>query len=135
MPLSCVSHLVQGDRRQKGGGAKLAQAERGLPVTKEAMVNTIREVVSRRGMPIRDSLERELYGGHALRVGGSQWLSSVLHMDLLSVQLYARHSSNVILRYVRAAPLLSATQRTRTALYGESLGARCWRGRRLSWRP
>ena len=66
---------------------------------KAAVVALITAVATALNLPTEEVAGRTLFGGHSLRVTGAQHLAA--HgFPLLLIQLLARWSSEVILRYV-----------------------------------
>ena len=82
---------------------------RGMVCTKESVVATFEQATLRIGKPIRTEDNVRILGGHSLRVTGAQYLAS-LGFSVALIQLIARHESDIILRYVQDAPLLTITQ-------------------------
>ncbi len=87
---------------------------------KTAVVALITAVATALNLPTEDVAGRTLFGGHSLRVTGAQHLAA--HgFPLLLIQLLARWSSEVILRYVAEAPLIQVTAEYRRRHQGLSL--------------
>ncbi len=84
------------------------------------MVRLIERVAVALELPLLDDAGRNHYGGHSLRVTGAQHLAAK-GSPLLLIQLIARWSSDVILRYVRDAPLVSVTMEYRRRQEGLEL--------------
>ena len=59
-------------------------------------------------IPLKDSLGREAFRGHSLRVSGARHMAQ-LGIPTPIVALLARWSSSVVLRYISDAPLASLT--------------------------
>ena len=85
----------------------------GAVPSKENVVRALRIIADLLALP-RPSANRD-YTGHSFRVTGAQFLAA-LGIDLAMIQLLARWASDVILRYVREAPLISMTRITRQNL-------------------
>ena len=77
-PALLALELVGSLRHSSPAPSWVAATDTGRQVTKEAVVSSIRAVASLLGLPLEDRHNRSLYTGHALRVGGAQYLSSVL---------------------------------------------------------
>jgi len=85
---------------------------------KRHVVECIEVVALRAGEPLVDAMGSRRFGGHSLRVTGARTLAA-LGIDVLLIQLMARWSSDVVLRYVSEAPLAAITDayRGRTRPY------------------
>ena len=81
------------------------------------MVLTIEHIAELLGEPLVDVQGIRRFGGHTLRVTGARTLAG-MGIDLMLIQLMARWSSDVVLRYVAEAPLakLSDTYRGEPAV-------------------
>ena len=92
---------------------------------KRHVVHSIEYVAGLVGEPLVDSQGVRRFGGHSLRVTGARSLAG-MGIDLMLIQLMARWSSNVVLRYVSEAPLqrMSDTYRCKSAaqVLGTSIG-------------
>ena len=78
-------------------------------VAKEAAVRSIEAVAGLLGFEITDQGGCRLWGGHSLRVKGARWLARQ-GVSLPVIQLLARCSSDVVLRYVAEVPLANLAQ-------------------------
>ena len=68
-------------------------------VTKRAAVRTIEKAASAIGLPLAAPSGAPLWGGHALRRGGAQFLARA-GVEVWRIQALARHSSDAILGYI-----------------------------------
>jgi len=100
----------------------LFPTQQGRTAAKEDVVATIESAAIRLGLPVKDHNGRNLYGGHSLRVTGAQKMAA-MGLPLLTIQLIARWSSAIIMRYVGEAPLASVTEEYRKANAGADLRA------------
>jgi len=75
---------------------------------KRHVVESLELVALRVGEPLTDVHGSRRFGGHSLRVTGTRTLAS-MGIDVLLIQLMARWSSDVVLRYVSEAPLAAIT--------------------------
>ena len=87
----------------------LFPADDGSALSKSAMVDSIRSALRRSGIqttrPDESGVQVERFGGHVLRVAGTQLLYLLgLRFDM--VQLHGRWSSLAIQKYLQGAPLL-----------------------------
>lgn len=94
----------------------------GATVLKESVVSTIEKAAELLGIPTKDDQGRNLFGGHSLRVTGAQTMAA-MGIPLLTIQLMARWSSSIVMRYVGEAPLASVTDDYRRANHGADLRA------------
>ena len=95
-------------------GLPLFPDMQGRIVAKEKVVATIECIAVKLGLDIFGPTGARLFGGHSLRVTGAQWLASI-GIPLMTIQLVARWSSSVILRYVGETPLETVTSTYRRA--------------------
>ena len=86
--------------------------EAGATVPKEKVVETAECLATLTNRPLVSVDGDRLYGGHVWRISGARHLAT-LGLALWLIQLIARWSSDVILRYVREAPLAQVTQEYR----------------------
>ena len=86
-------------------------------VEKRHVVSSIEHVAELLGEPLFDDRGVRRFGGHSLRVSGARTLAG-MGIDLVLIQLMARWSSDVVLRYVADAPLtkISAAYRAGSAV-------------------
>ena len=91
------------------------------PLKKVDVIRMIEHVLGQASVPITrpDESGRQTprFGGHCLRVSGTQWLAS-LNIPLPQIQLQGRWSSRAIDRHVQLAPLLRLPQAVRAATAG-----------------
>ena len=66
-----------------------------MVVEKDRVVDTIEAIAVQLRVPVRDQLGRPRFGGHSMRVSGSQWLASI-GIDLYKIQLLGRWASEVL---------------------------------------
>lgn len=71
---------------------------------KRDVVATIEKLAALIGQEVHDPDGSARFGGHLLRVTGAQYLASI-GIEILKIQILARWESEVVLRYVREAPL------------------------------
>ena len=90
------------------GDFPLFPNEKGEFVAKDLVVKSFKAVASGLNLPVHTPEGYELWGGHSLRVTGARWLAS-RGVALLTIQVLARWSSDVVLRYVAETPLQSLT--------------------------
>ena len=76
----------------------------GAAVSKAKMVQTIEYLAASTGQDLFSPEGHRRFGGHSLRVLGAQHLAR-MGVDVLLIQLMARWSSDVVLRYIAEAPL------------------------------
>ena len=98
----------------RGGGPDASPRLPRLPLpdggfaTKAAGVGLFETVAVDQSLPLLVDLGRTRFGGHSLRVTGAQHLAA-MGFPVILIQLLARWSSEVVLRYIREAPLLRVT--------------------------
>jgi len=92
----------------------------GNPVSKEAMVRTIEHFAGSVGEPLVDERGRRRMGGHSFRVAGAKHLARI-GVEVFVIQLLARHSTSIILRYVSEVPLESLTERYKRSAQNRDL--------------
>jgi len=80
----------------------------GRVADRRRVVESIEVVALRVGEPLVDAAGSRRFGGHSLRVTGARTLAAS-GVDVLLIQLMARWSSDVVLRYVSEAPLAAIT--------------------------
>lgn len=85
--------------------------------SKASVVSRMEALVTQCGLPIRDALDRPLYGGHSLRIGGAVLLAS-LGLDTTRIEAMARWNSPMLLYYIRSSPLKSITREVGKVLNG-----------------
>ena len=78
---------------------------------------TIRVAAEMLGMPLRDSANRWLHSGHAMRVTGAQGLARA-GLSTAAIMLLGRWGSDAILRYIRKAPLFASHRFAAAVLCG-----------------
>ena len=88
----------------------------GEVVEKKAVVTFIETVATLLDEPLTDDQGQRRFGGHSLRVTGARHLASI-GLEISLIQLMARWSSDVVLRYVAEAPL---EQISRAYVHGRS---------------
>jgi len=71
----------------------------GDTVSKAAFVATLEQLAVNTGEAALDQWGRKRYGGHSMRVSGAQWLAG-LGLEVFKIQVLARWSSDVVLRYI-----------------------------------
>lgn len=81
----------------------------GEPVDKAAVVSSVEVVARRLGLALKSADGRNNFGGHVFRVSGARHLAAV-GVDPRVIMVHARWQTNVILRYVREAPLATLTE-------------------------
>ena len=86
----------------------------GAVVDKTAVVATIEAIGVQLGLDVSLPDGGKAFGGHSLRVTGAQWLAG-LGVPIPTIQLLARWSSDVVLRYVADTPLTQLTAEYRRA--------------------
>jgi len=91
-----------------GPGMPLFPTVTGNVADKRHVVESIEVVALRIGESLVDAYGSRRFGGHSLRVTGARTLAA-LGIDVLLIQLMARWSSDVVLRYVSEAPLAAIT--------------------------
>ena len=115
---ACPYHALEAQLQllEKRYGARSTWAET-LPLfptyegeipTKEAMVETIEYFATLVGDPLYDERGRRRMGGHSSRVTGARHLSRT-GVEVYIIQLLARHSTAIILHYVKNVPLEAIT--------------------------
>ena len=88
---------------------------------KRHVVASLERVATALGEPLLDAHGVRRFGGHSLRVTGARTLAA-LGVSLALIQLMARWSSDVVLRYVAEAPLATMTAAYRDGFAAKSLG-------------
>ena len=88
---------------------------------KRHVVAGLEHVATALGEPLLDAHGVRRFGGHRLRVTGARTLAA-LGVSLALIQLMARWSSDVVLRYVAEAPLATMTAAYRDGFAAKSLG-------------
>ena len=83
-------------------------------MAKVAMVTTFTELANQCNTPVEDA------GGHACRITGARHMASIA-IDIWLIQLLARWSSEVVMRYVREAPLARVTDTYKRRMAHHSL--------------
>ena len=91
-------------------------------VEKRHVVASLEHIATTLGEPLVDAQGSRRYGGHSLRVTGARTLAA-LGLSLPLIQLMARWSSDVVLRYVSEAPLVNMTAAYRQGFAAKALGA------------
>ena len=81
-------------------------------VKDERMVDLIEAIAQRLGEPLTTKTGINRYGKHSWRATGAVYLTG-LRMELFRIQLMARWSSPVIMRYARLSPLSNITDHVR----------------------
>ena len=89
----------------------------GRTMTKAKFIQNIEYLVCNQGLRLTGERGNRLFGGHSARVTGAQFLAGV-GLDIFLIQLLARWASQVVLRYVREAPLKNLTRTTVERLRG-----------------
>jgi hypothetical protein len=84
---------------------------------KSKVVQTLEALASRCGASLVDDLGRRAFGGHSFRISGSRMLAS-MGLELSKIALLARWASNIIMRYVSEAPLVTLSEDCRRLLDG-----------------
>ncbi|CAE8719354.1 unnamed protein product [Polarella glacialis] len=84
----------------------------GSVCSKEAVAKTYESLALLTGEQIVDSDGDRKFGGRSARVTGSKYLARI-GLDVLTIQVFARWGSNIILRYIQEAPLDAMTARTK----------------------
>ena len=91
----------------------------GETITKEAIVKTIEILGHRAGEPLVDDQGRRRYGGHSMRISGSRWLAGI-GIDVRKIMALARWGSEVVLRYIQTAPVVTIAQDMKQRLDGDA---------------
>ena len=76
----------------------------GLTVSKAAVVKTIEATIEAMGLPLKNDMGGNLYGGHSFRVTGARRLAA-LGVEVAKIMILARWSSEAVFRYIKDAPL------------------------------
>ena len=98
-----------GQVRVSSGELPLFPSVAGRFVEKYRVVSSIEAAATLCDEPLVDAQGSRRFGGHSLRVTGARTLAG-LGVDIHLIQLMARWSSDVVLRYVAEAPLSSMTE-------------------------
>jgi hypothetical protein len=93
--------------------------ERGNPVTKEAMTDTIRHAALLLDVPLLSPDRSEQVSGHSLRATGAQGFAKA-GLDECSIQLLGRWGSKAVRGYTREAALVRSSEWARAV--GSSFG-------------
>ena len=91
-------------------------------VSKAGMVGSIVRAIEELGLPTTGHGGAELYGGHAWRRGGAQYLARA-GVEIWRIQALARHSSGAILGYIENAHIPALAGIAAEAALGRSLAA------------
>lgn len=86
----------------------------GDTVFKENVVRTIEAAAASLGEELTDGGGRRRFGGHSLRVSGAKWLASI-GIEVAKIQVLARWSSDVVLRYIGESHIQSISQDVKKA--------------------
>ena len=89
-------------------------------VSKHAAVQTIKHAAGILGLPLRGVAGAELWGGHALRRGGVQYLGRS-GVEVWRIQALARHSSSAILGYLEGSHISTLNTVAAEAATGRTL--------------
>ena len=81
----------------------------GKVVTAEAMVGLVDELARRSGEDIVNAEGIRRFGKHSWRSTGAVWLTGVMMIEVMKVQMLARWASPVVTHYTRLAPLKAIT--------------------------
>ena len=76
----------------------------GTHADKSVITTCLEKTVEAYGGAVAGPTGKRLLGGHSFRVSGAQRLASI-GVEVVKIAILARWSSNVVLRYVREAPL------------------------------
>ena len=106
--------------RIREGALPLFPSATGGFVEKRHVVSSIEHVAAALFEPLVDERGVRRFGGHSLRVTGARTLAA-LGVDLVRIQLMARWSSDVVLRYVAEAPLATMTAAYRAGVAAQSV--------------
>ena len=68
-------------------------------------------------LPLQDNMGRPRFGGHSMRISGSRWLAGI-GIEIKKIQVMARWDSDVVLHYIKTAPMASVTEDVRAKLGG-----------------
>ena len=90
--------------------------------TKAGMIGSIKGAALALDLPLVSNAGAELWGGHAWRRGGAQWLA-VAGVEVWRIQALARHSSTAILGYLEGAHVQAMTGLAAEAAVGRDLSA------------
>ena len=110
-----------GDVRVRDGSLPMFPSVSGVFVEKRHVVTSLEHIATAVGEPLVDASGVRRYGGHSLRVTGARTLAA-LGVNLALIQLMARWSSDVVLRYVAEAPLVTMTAAYREGFASKVLG-------------
>ena len=80
----------------------------GRVCSKQSIVDSICQLAVDAGLPVSDALGRPLFGGHSMRISGARWLAS-FGVEIRKIQVLARWDSDVVLHYIKTAPMASIT--------------------------
>ena len=95
----------------------LFPAVSGATTDKAKVVRTLECLAEMYGASLTDDLGRRAFGGHSFRISGSRMLAS-MGIELYKIALLARWASNIIMRYVSEAPLVTLSEDCRRLLDG-----------------
>ena len=82
---------------------------RGAVVSSDAMVELVDELARRSGEQITNAQGVRRFGKHSWRSTGAVWLTGVMQIEIMKVQMLARWASPVVTHYTRLAPLRAIT--------------------------
>ena len=85
----------------------------GKVANKATVVLALEATVKGYGEPTVGANGSRLLGGHSFRVTGAQKLAAV-GVEIIKIMVLARWSSEVVLRYVKDAPLVGLSEQVKT---------------------
>jgi hypothetical protein len=108
--------------RSKGCGASdaLFPTESGSFPSKSTIITTIEAAAGLLQLPLVATSGARLWGGHALRRGGAQYLARS-GVEVWRIQALARHSTGVILTYIENAHISTLTSIAQEAAAGRTI--------------
>ena len=116
------SRFCEGSKPWLRPGLPLFPNRDGGFVSKDKVVQTIVLIAQALQQPVTDEFGRNIFGGHSMRVSGARHYAG-LGLELFKLQVLARWTSPVILRYVAESPLTTITKDCRQLMSGSQHAA------------
>ncbi|CAE7263008.1 Ank3 [Symbiodinium microadriaticum] len=92
----------------------------GRPPSKSGWADTFQDIAAALGLPIVLQNGARAYTGHSARATGAQFLAT-RGIELWRIQIFGRWGSDIILRYLREAPLAHMTELAIESGHGEAI--------------
>ncbi|CAE7849420.1 unnamed protein product [Symbiodinium microadriaticum] len=92
----------------------------GRPPSKSGWADTFQDIAAALGLPLVLQNGARAYTGHSARATGAQFLAT-RGIELWRIQIFGRWGSDIILRYLREAPLAHLSELAVESGHGESI--------------